>query len=50
MSGSLEWSWDIGISDDSQASTNLLMIQACFSCNSIVFSCKSQEVFAKLKG
>ena len=56
MSGSLDWNQDIGTSEDSQASTNPLDIQTyfsfkfiCISRNIIVFSCKSQEYFAKSK-
>ena len=35
------WNWDIGISEDSQASINPIEIQTCFSCKFIFFSCKS---------
>ena len=37
LSESLDWNRDLGISEDSQASTGPLEIQTCFSCNSIVF-------------
>ena len=37
MSGSLDWNRDIGISEDSQASTKPLKIQTCFSYKFICF-------------
>ena len=37
ISGSLDWNRDLGISEDSQASTGPLEIQTCFHANLFAF-------------